>query len=127
LDIASRARELPAHYLISGEPAFDRATGKLLGGRCFRFGLCTTPTYDIDGRQYVVIAAGGKGIPARPLVAASTSHMPCLNKVRQPISVHKPTFAIDASNKAKWGSKMTMKFDRSKFVQLFGALSAGLG
>jgi glucose dehydrogenase len=40
--------------------AFDKATGKLLWETLLPFSACATPaTYEIDGRQYVVIAAGG--------------------------------------------------------------------
>jgi glucose dehydrogenase len=40
--------------------AFDKATGKLLWETTLPFGGNATPaTYEIEGRQYVVIAAGG--------------------------------------------------------------------
>jgi quinoprotein glucose dehydrogenase len=40
--------------------AFDKSTGKLLWQTSLPFsGLATPATYEVDGRQYVVIAAGG--------------------------------------------------------------------
>ncbi len=45
--------------------AFDKDTGELLWEYQMRFGGYATPaTYEIDGRQYIVIAAGGGGKPA---------------------------------------------------------------
>ena len=42
--------------------AFDKATGKLLWQYKLPAGGFATPcTYAVDGRQYVVIAAGGGG------------------------------------------------------------------
>ncbi len=47
--------------------AFDKATGKLLWETTLPFSACATPaTYEIDGRQYVVIGAGGQRDPATP-------------------------------------------------------------
>ena len=47
--------------------AFDKATGKLLWETQLPFSACATPaTYEIDGRQYVVIAAGGQRDPSTP-------------------------------------------------------------
>lgn len=44
--------------------AFDKATGKLLWEFQMEAGGYATPsTYEVDGRQYVVIAAGGGGKP----------------------------------------------------------------
>ena len=44
--------------------AFDKQTGKLLWEFQMDAGGYATPcTYEIDGRQYVVIAAGGGGKP----------------------------------------------------------------
>jgi quinoprotein glucose dehydrogenase len=45
--------------------AFDKTTGKLLWDHKLPAGGYATPsTYRVDGRQYVVIAAGGAGKPA---------------------------------------------------------------
>jgi len=42
--------------------AFDKSTGKLLWDTKLDFGGYATPcTYMVNGRQYVVIAAGGGG------------------------------------------------------------------
>jgi quinoprotein glucose dehydrogenase len=47
--------------------AFDKATGKLLWETELPFSACATPaTYEIEGRQYVVIAAGGQRDPSTP-------------------------------------------------------------
>ena len=47
--------------------AFDKSTGKLLWETSLPFSACATPaTYAIDGRQYVVIGAGGQRDPATP-------------------------------------------------------------
>lgn len=47
--------------------AFDKATGKLLWETLLPFSACATPaTYEIDGRQFVVIGAGGQRDPATP-------------------------------------------------------------
>jgi quinoprotein glucose dehydrogenase len=47
--------------------AFDKATGKLLWETSLPFSACATPaTYEIDGHQYVVIAAGGQRDPSTP-------------------------------------------------------------
>jgi glucose dehydrogenase len=47
--------------------AFDKVTGKLLWETLLPFSGCATPaTYEIDGRQYVVIAAGGQRDPSTP-------------------------------------------------------------
>jgi quinoprotein glucose dehydrogenase len=47
--------------------AFDKTTGKLLWETLLPFSGCATPaTYEIDGRQYVVIAAGGQRDPSTP-------------------------------------------------------------
>jgi quinoprotein glucose dehydrogenase len=47
--------------------AFDKTTGKLLWETPLPFSACATPaTYEIDGRQYVVIAAGGQRDPDTP-------------------------------------------------------------
>lgn len=47
--------------------AFDKATGKLLWETALPFSACATPaTYEIDGRQFVVIGAGGQRDPATP-------------------------------------------------------------
>jgi quinoprotein glucose dehydrogenase len=44
--------------------AYDKATGELLWEFQMEFGGYATPsTYEIDGRQYIVIAAGGGGKP----------------------------------------------------------------
>ncbi|MBL9212020.1 MAG: PQQ-binding-like beta-propeller repeat protein [Opitutaceae bacterium] len=44
--------------------AYDKETGELLWEYQMQFGGYATPaTYEIDGRQYVVIAAGGGGKP----------------------------------------------------------------
>ncbi len=41
--------------------AFDKSTGKLLWQATLPFaGNATPATYEVNGRQYVVIAAGGK-------------------------------------------------------------------
>jgi quinoprotein glucose dehydrogenase len=42
--------------------AYDKDTGELLWEHQMEFGGYATPaTYEVDGRQYVVIAAGGGG------------------------------------------------------------------
>jgi quinoprotein glucose dehydrogenase len=47
--------------------AFDKATGKLLWQTTLPFpGNATPVTYQVDGRQYVVIAAGGGKLLNRP-------------------------------------------------------------
>jgi quinoprotein glucose dehydrogenase len=47
--------------------AYDKATGKLLWEARLPFSANATPiTYQIDGRQYVVIAAGGQRDPSTP-------------------------------------------------------------
>ena len=47
--------------------AFDKATGKLLWETSLPFSACATPaTYEIGGRQFVVIGAGGQRDPATP-------------------------------------------------------------
>ncbi len=47
--------------------AFDKTTGKLLWETDLPFSACATPaTYEVDGRQYVVIAAGGQRDPSTP-------------------------------------------------------------
>jgi glucose dehydrogenase len=47
--------------------AYDKATGKLLWETQLPFSAIATPiTYEIDGRQYVVIAAGGLRDPSTP-------------------------------------------------------------
>lgn len=47
--------------------ASDKSTGKLLWETSFPFSACATPaTYEMDGRQYVVIGAGGQRDPATP-------------------------------------------------------------
>ncbi|MGE5326338.1 MAG: c-type cytochrome, partial [Deltaproteobacteria bacterium] len=47
--------------------AYDMATGKLLWDAPLPFSACATPiTYEIDGRQYVVIGAGGQRDPSTP-------------------------------------------------------------
>jgi quinoprotein glucose dehydrogenase len=47
--------------------AFDKATGKLLWQTTLPFpGNATPVTYEVDGRQYVVIAAGGGKLLNRP-------------------------------------------------------------
>ena len=44
--------------------AFDKATGKLLWETTLPLsGNATPATYEVGGRQFVVIAAGGKGGP----------------------------------------------------------------
>lgn len=46
--------------------AFDKTTGKLLWEATLPFaGNATPATYEVDGRQYVVIAAGGSGMNPR--------------------------------------------------------------
>ncbi|QNI38421.1 PQQ-binding-like beta-propeller repeat protein [Edaphobacter sp. 4G125] len=46
--------------------AFDKATGKLLWEATLPFAGNATPvTYEVEGRQYVVIAAGGSGLNPR--------------------------------------------------------------
>jgi quinoprotein glucose dehydrogenase len=47
--------------------AFDKASGKLLWETLLPFSACATPaTYEIEGKQYVVIAAGGQRDPSTP-------------------------------------------------------------
>jgi quinoprotein glucose dehydrogenase len=47
--------------------AFDKSTGKLLWETPLPFSACATPaTYEIDGRQYIVIGAGGQRDPSTP-------------------------------------------------------------
>jgi quinoprotein glucose dehydrogenase len=47
--------------------AFDKATGKLLWETLLPLSADATPaTYEVDGRQYVVIAAGGDRDPSTP-------------------------------------------------------------
>ncbi len=47
--------------------AFDKGTGKLLWQATLPFAATATPaTYEVDGRQYVVIAAGGGKDPKSP-------------------------------------------------------------
>lgn len=47
--------------------AYDMATGKLLWEASLPFSACATPiTYEINGRQYVVIGAGGQRDPSTP-------------------------------------------------------------
>jgi glucose dehydrogenase len=47
--------------------AYDKATGKLLWETTLPLGATATPaTYEVNGRQYVVIAAGGMRDPVTP-------------------------------------------------------------
>ena len=47
--------------------AYDKATGKLLWETTLPFGATATPaTYEVNGRQYVVIATGGMRDPVPP-------------------------------------------------------------
>jgi quinoprotein glucose dehydrogenase len=47
--------------------AFDKASGKLLWEALLPFSANATPiAYEINGRQYVVIAAGGQRDPSTP-------------------------------------------------------------
>jgi quinoprotein glucose dehydrogenase len=61
LDIGSRPENFLPTNLVSGEPSFVKVTGKLLWETLLPFSRCATPaTYEIDRRQYDVIAAGGQ-------------------------------------------------------------------
>jgi len=47
--------------------AYDKGTGKLLWEGLLPFSANATPvTYEINGRQYVVIASGGQRDPGTP-------------------------------------------------------------
>ena len=56
--------------------AFDKATGKLLWETTLpAAGNATPATYEVDGRQFVVVAAGG-GKSRRPIRREATWHLP---------------------------------------------------
>jgi quinoprotein glucose dehydrogenase len=47
--------------------AFDKDTGEMLWEFQMDAGGYATPaTFEIDGKQYIIIAAGGGGIPGTP-------------------------------------------------------------
>ncbi|CAN5898173.1 hypothetical protein BH23GEM7_BH23GEM7_29440 [soil metagenome] len=57
--------------------AFDKATGQLLWQTKLPFGGYATPSvYRVNGKQYVVIAAGGGKLETPSAVSTSRSHFP---------------------------------------------------